>query len=81
MASTGLNPMGPPMKRLLSLATLTAAVMVSGCITVIDADSEDMAWHGNNAQPFDAARDDCDARTEGRDAFRACMAEKGWTRS
>lgn len=69
------------MKRLVTLAALTAAVMVSGCITVIDADSDDSAWHGNNAQPFEAARKDCDDQTSGRDAFRACMAEKGWTRS
>ncbi len=72
------------MKRLLSLAAtsavLAAAMMTSGCITVIDADSSDSAWHGNNAQPFDTARDECDDRTESRDAFRACMAEKGWTR-
>lgn len=73
------------MKRLLTLAAtsavLAAALMTSGCITVIDADHGDDAWHGNNAQPFDAARADCDDRTESRDAFRACMAEKGWTRS
>ena len=69
------------MKRLLILASLSAALMTSACVTVIDAESDDTAWHGNNAQPFDAARTDCDARTEGRDAFRACMAEKGWTRS
>lgn len=69
------------MKRLLTLIALSAAVMVSGCITVIDADGDDSAWHGNNAQPFDAARADCDERTTGREAFRACMAEKGWTRS
>ncbi|AQR60320.1 hypothetical protein BZG35_00605 [Brevundimonas sp. LM2] len=68
------------MKRLLILASLSAALMTSGCITVIDAKGDDDAWHGNNAQPFDAARADCDARTESRDAFRACMAEKGWTR-
>jgi len=73
--------MEPLMKRLMILASLSAALMTSGCITVIDADSDDMAWHGNNAQPFDAARDECDERTDGRDAFRACMAEKGWTRS
>ena len=72
------------MKRLLTLAATAAvlgsALMTSGCITVIDADSSDSAWHGNNAQPFDAARDECDERTESRDAFRGCMAEKGWTR-
>jgi hypothetical protein len=69
------------MKRLLILASLSAALLTAGCITVIDADGDDGAWHGNNAQAFNAARDDCDARTESRDAFRACMAEKGWTRS
>ena len=68
------------MKRLLILATVSAALMTSGCITVIDADGDD-SWHGNNAQPFDAAREECDDRTESRDAFFACMAEKGWTRS
>ena len=30
------------MKRLLILASLSAALMTSGCITVIDADSDDM---------------------------------------
>lgn len=69
------------MKRLVTLAALTAAVMVSGCITVIDADSDDVAWHGNNARPFETARKDCDDQTSSRDAFRACMADKGWTRS
>ena len=72
------------MTRFLTLAATTAvlasALMTSGCITVIDADSDD-AWHGNNAQPFDTARDECDDRTESRDAFIVCMAEKGWTRS
>lgn len=71
------------MKRVLILAAAaSAAVLTSGCIMVNGADmSDEAAWHGNNAQPFDAARDDCDERTESRDAFRACMAEKGWTRS
>jgi hypothetical protein len=70
------------MKRLALVAVIAvAAFSTSACITVIDADSDDTAWHGNNAQPFEAARADCDDRTQGRDAFRACMAEKGWTRS
>ena len=73
------------MKRLLTLAAtsaaLAAALMTSACITVIDADSGDGAWHGNNAQPFDASRDHCDRTTDNRSAFRACMAEKGWSRS
>lgn len=63
-------------------AVLAAALMTSGCIMVNGADMNDeAAWHGNNAPPFDAAREECDERTESRDAFRACMAEKGWTRS
>lgn len=74
------------MKRLLTLtataAVLASALMTSGCIMVNGADmSDEAAWHGNNAQPFDAAREECDERTESRDAFRACMGEKGWTRS
>ena len=71
------------MKRLLILATVSAALMTSGCITVIDADGDD-SWHGNNAQPFDAARAQCRAETRHgshSDAFRDCMAGKGWTRS
>jgi hypothetical protein len=73
------------MNRLLILSALSAALMTSACVTVIDAsDSDDLAWHGENAQPFDGARDECRAST-GKglrsDAFRACMAEKGWTRS
>lgn len=73
------------MKRLLILSALSAALMTSACVTVIDADhDDDMAWHGQNAQPFDAARAECRASTgkgQRSDAFRACMAEKGWTRS
>lgn len=72
------------MKRLLVLAALSAALMTSACVTVIDAsDSDDMAWHGNNAGSFDTARAECRAAHHGHsgEAFRACMAEKGWTRS
>ena len=72
------------MKRLLVLTALSAALMTSACVTVIDASGEDhVGWHGENAQPFDGAREDCRARTghnERSDAFAACMAEKGWTR-
>ncbi|HEY0600236.1 hypothetical protein [Brevundimonas sp.] len=72
------------MKRLIVLAAVSASLMASACITVIDADSDDhVGWHGQNAQPFDGAREDCRARTgrnEHSDAFAACMAEKGWTR-
>lgn len=74
------------MKRLLILTALSAAaLMTSACVTVIDAsDSNELAWHGDNAQPFDRARADCRASTgkgQRSDAFRACMAGKGWTRS
>ena len=73
------------MKRLLILAALSAGLMTSACVTVIDAsDDRDLAWHGNNALAFDGARADCRASTgrgQSSDAFRACMAEKGWTRS
>ncbi|WP_395649586.1 hypothetical protein [Brevundimonas sp.] len=74
------------MKRLLILSAVAAAALAtSACITVIDADHDDMAWHGENAQPFDAARSECRAapryQGQGSDAFRDCMAAKGWTRS
>ena len=73
------------MKRLLILSALAAALMTSACITVIDADdSDDLARHGQSAQPFDAARAECRASTgkgQRSDEFRACMADKGWTRS
>ena len=73
------------MKRLLVLAALSAALMTSACITVIDAgNDDDLAWHGQNAQPFDGARAECRASTDRgqrSDAFRDCMAVKGWTRS
>lgn len=72
-------------KRLLILAALSAALMSSACVTVIDADDDnDFGWHGENAQPFDGARDACRASTNQgprSDAFRDCMAAKGWTRS
>ena len=73
------------MKRLLILTALSAALMTSACVTVIDAgDNDHLAWYGENAQPFDAARSDCRASTgksQHSDAFRDCMAAKGWTRS
>jgi hypothetical protein len=73
------------MKNLLVLAALSAALMTSACVTVIDADNDnDLAWHGQNAQPFDSARAECRAstgRNQRSDAFRECMAGKGWTRS
>lgn len=72
------------MKRLIVLSAVAASLMTSACITVIDAeDGDGVNWSGQNAQPFDAARDGCvdsvgdDSRSR---AFAACMAEKGWTR-
>lgn len=73
------------MKRLLVLAALSADLMTSACVTVIDAsDSDELAWHGENAQPLDAARTECRASTDRgqrSEAFRSRMAGKGWTRS
>lgn len=73
------------MKRLLVLAGLAAALMTSACVTVIDAgDDADLVWHGNNAGSFDTARAECRASTgkgQRSEAFRSCMAAKGWTRS
>lgn len=72
------------MNRLLILAAVaSAALLNAACVTVIDAGS-DYGWSGENAQPFDAARDSCRAsagRAEGSTAFVQCMADKGWTRS
>lgn len=72
------------MKRLSTLAAasavLAAALMTSGCIMVNGADVSDGGWRGTNAQPFDASRDDCHRTTDSASTFRACMADKGWTR-
>ena len=69
------------MKTLIVLAVTAAALATSACVTVIDADS-DWAWHGQNAQPFDAARDECSRLGDARStAFVTCMADKGWVRS
>lgn len=73
------------MKRLLILtAAVSAALLTSACVTVIDASDDGVAWHSEGAQPFDAARSECRASTHHgsqSDAFYACMAGKGWTRS
>lgn len=73
------------MKRLTVLAALSAALLTSACVTVIDAgDRNDLAWHGQNAEPFNGARDACRAQTgkgQRSAAFRDCMAGKGWARS
>ena len=72
------------MNRIFVLVAATAALATSACITVIDADLDDhVNWSGENAQPFDGARNACRdsaGRDERSDAFAACMAGKGWTR-
>lgn len=72
------------MKRLLILSAVAAAALASAaCVTIIDADG-DYDWHGEGAQSYNSARDDCRAsvgRNEGTTAFIQCMADKGWTRS
>lgn len=71
------------MNRLLALAAVSATLLTGGCITVIDADHDDLNWHGENAQPFDSARDGCrETAGDNQDstAFITCMADKGWTR-
>lgn len=69
------------MKALIVLAAAAAALSTSACVTVIDANDDPINWTGQNAQPFDGARDAC-IRSHGTDqhssAFRACMADKGW---
>ncbi len=71
------------MKRLLIPATLSAALMTSACVTVIDADDDDFSRHGENAQPFDGARAECRASTgegQGGGAFRDSMSARDRTR-
>jgi len=71
------------MNRLIALAAVSATMMLGGCITVIDADHDDLNWRGENAQPFDGARAACLELTgdnQHSTAFITCMADKGWTR-
>jgi PhzF family phenazine biosynthesis protein len=69
----------------ITVAAYGPITVGGSCVTVIDAgDDDDLAWHGQNAQPFDGARAECRASTDRgqrSDAFRDCMAGKGWTRS
>lgn len=71
------------MKRLTLIAALTAVALTTSACVIIDVDADPLAWSGENAQPFDAARAGC-VETTGEDqsseAFRGCMATKGWTR-
>jgi hypothetical protein len=66
--------------RLGLLATLCAA----GCATTA---ADGRGWSGNGAEPFDGARDACEADASaipaGRErtaSFEACMAARGWHR-
>lgn len=75
------------MRRLsASVLALAAAAALSACATV-----NEPGWTGSGAEPFDAARADCEAQAAGqsspnatddqrRAAFEACMAARGWTR-
>ena len=62
---------------------LVLAMGVSGCASMTDA-----GWQGLDAEPFDAAKAQCDAEAAARAtdgdagtaAFEACMQAKGWTR-
>lgn len=62
---------------------LVLAVGVGGCASTMDA-----GWQGRDAEPFDSAKAQCEARaaaqaTDGdatTAAFEACMQAKGWTR-
>ena len=57
------------------------ATAVAGCASTGDA-----GWQGRDAQPFDAAKAQCEAEAAasggdaGPAAFEACMQAKGWTR-
>lgn len=68
------------MSRVLSLSSL---LLLSACASMGD----NGGWHGENAQPFDAARDKCETESASvpkgearRQAFEACMAGQGWHR-
>lgn len=62
---------------------LVLAAGLSGCASMSDA-----GWQGRDAEPFDAAKAQCDdqAAVQSTDddartaAFEACMQAKGWTR-
>ena len=65
------------------VTTLVLAMGMTGCASVTDA-----GWHGRDAQPFDAAKAQCDAEATANAAdgdartaaFEACMQTRGWTR-
>lgn len=67
------------MRRLRPM-TLLLPLLLAACAT------HDPGWSGSGAEPFDAAKADCEAEAAalpaaGRDAaFEACMARRGWTR-
>lgn len=66
------------------LTASAAALLLAGCVTVIDASDDGYGWTGSGAQPFDAAKADCVRQAgsdEGTTAFVTCMADKGWTRT
>lgn len=72
------------MKPLLIAAACTAALALTGCVTVIDASDGRYGWTGDDAHPFDQAEDACETlagHDHGTTAFISCMAERGWTRT
>lgn len=71
-------------KLLATAAATAAALLLAGCVTVIDASDNGYGWTGSGAQPFDGAKADCVRQAgsdEGTTAFVTCMADKGWTRT
>ena len=69
------------MKRLLTLAAVSAALLTSACITVNDNSGDGGSWRSTTGQSLEAAREDCHRTTDSRTGFDACMADKGWSRS
>ena len=94
VSPVGVVGWGPALLALLLLAVVASLALGARDIALgqvwaalvdpVAGDNDHLAWHGENAQPFDAARSDCRASTgksQHSDAFRDCMAAKGWTRS
>ena len=58
-----------------------AGILLGGCVSISNAN-----WHGEDAEPFDGARNACEAeaapvpKAERTAKFEACMAARGWQR-
>lgn len=74
-------PSGIARHPLHATAMLALVLLPAACASVRDA-----GWHGQGAEPFDAAHRACESETaatpkaEHESAFEACMARRGWTR-